>query len=129
MVSRDYKGLPATMPGDVPVGGPGDFPGLAKLVGYVALLGLVALPLALVDAWLKLQGASQAEASFGHLVGLVAVALFLWQNALLVMAARDHYAISTERAVAAVVGPIGVVIVLALALIILGIILTIVAQQ
>ncbi|TMF10836.1 MAG: hypothetical protein E6I37_11555 [Chloroflexi bacterium] len=111
------------------LGGRGDFPGLAKLVGYVALLGLVALPLALVDAWLKLQGASQAEASFGQLVGLVAVALFLWQNALLVMAARDHYAISTERAIAAVVGPIGVVIVLALALIILGIILTIVAQQ
>src|SRR2546429_9926453 len=23
MASRDYKGLPATMPGDVPVGGPG----------------------------------------------------------------------------------------------------------
>src|SRR5207302_6425274 len=111
------------------LGGRGDFPGLAKLVGYVALLGLVALPLALVDAWLKLQGASQAEASFGQLVGLVAVALFLWQNALLVMAARDHYAVSTERAIAAVVGPIGVVIVLALALLYPGIILTIVAQQ
>jgi hypothetical protein len=111
------------------LGGRGDFPGLAKLVGYAALVGTVALPVAAVDAWLKLQGASRAEASFGQLVGLVAIAIFLWQNALLVIATRDHYAISTERAVAAVVGPIGVVIALALALIIVGIILTIIAQQ
>ena len=111
------------------LGGRGDFAGLAKLVGYAALVGLVALPVALVDALLKLQKAAGAEAAFGQLAGLVAVGIFLWQNVLLVMATRDHYAISTERAIAAVVGPIGVVIVLALALIILGIILTIVAQQ
>src|SRR5947199_230345 len=83
--------------------------GLAKLVGYAALVGLVALPVALVDALLKLQGATQAEAAFGQLAGFVAVAIFLWQNALLVIAARDHYAISTQRAVAAVIGPIGAV--------------------
>jgi len=111
------------------LGGRGDFAGLAKLVGYAALVGLVALPVALVDALLKLQGAAGAGASFGQLAGLVAVGVFLWQNALLVMATRDHYAISTERAVAAVVGPIGAVIVLALALIILGIILAIIAEQ
>jgi len=111
------------------LGGRGDFAGMAKLVGYAALVGLVALPVALVDALLKLQGATQAEAAFGQLAGFVAVAIFLWQNALLVMAARDHYAISTERAVAAVVGPVGVLIVLALALIILGIIFAIMAQQ
>jgi hypothetical protein len=111
------------------LGGRGDFSGLAKLVGYAALVGLIALPVALVDALLKLQGATRAEASFGQFAGLIAVAIFLWQNALLVIAARDHYAISTERAVAAVVGPIGVVIVLALALIILGIVLSIMAQQ
>ena len=69
------------------------------------------------------------QAAFGQLVGLMAIAIFLWQNVLLVMAARDHYAISTERAVAAVIGPIGVLIVLALALIILGIIFAIMAQQ
>jgi len=46
-----------------------------------------------------------------------------------VIATRDHYGLSVERAVAAVVGPIGAVIVLALALIILGIVLTIIAQQ
>ena len=111
------------------LGGRGDFAGLAKLVGYAALVGLVALPVALVDALLKLQGATQAEAAFGQLAGFVAVAIFLWQNALLVIAARDHYAISTQRAVAAVIGPIGAVIALALALIILGIIFAILAQQ
>jgi hypothetical protein len=111
------------------LGGRGDFAGMAKLVGYAALVGLVALPVALVDALLKLQGASQAETAFGQLAGFVAVAIFLWQNALLVIAARDHYAISTQRAVAAVIGPIGAVIVLALALIILGIVLAIIAQQ
>jgi len=111
------------------LGGRGDFAGLAKLVGYAALVGLVALPVALVDALLKLQGAAQAELAFGQLGSLVAVAVFLWQNALLVIATRDHYAISTERAVAAVVGPISAVLVLLLALIILGIVLAIVAQQ
>jgi len=111
------------------LGGRGDFAGLAKLVGYAALVGLVALPVALVDALLKLQGATRAESSFGQLAGLVAIGIFLWQNALLVMATRDHYAISTERAVAAVIGPIGAVIVLALALIILGIIFAIMTQQ
>jgi hypothetical protein len=111
------------------LGGRGDFAGLVKLVGYAALVGLVALPVALVFALLKLQGAARAELTFGQLASLVAVAVFLWQNALLVIATRDHYAISTERAVAAVVGPIGAVLVLLLALIILGIVLAIVAQQ
>jgi hypothetical protein len=111
------------------LGGRGDFAGLLKLVGYAALVGLVALPVALVDALLKLQGAARAEASFGQLAGLLAIAIFLWQNALLVMATREHYAISTERAVAAVVGPIGAVLILVLALIVLAIILAIIAQQ
>ncbi len=111
------------------LGGRGDFAGLLKLVGFAALVGLVALPVALVDALLKLLGAAKAELAFGQFAGLVAVGIFLWQNALLVMAARDHYGISTERAVAAVIGPIGVVAVLVLALIILAIVLAIVAQQ
>jgi hypothetical protein len=111
------------------LGGRGDFAGLVKLLGYVALVGLVALPLELVDALLKLLGAGRLELAFGQLVFLLAVTVFLWQNALLVMATRDHYAISTGRAVAAVVGPTSVVIVLVLALIILAIILAIIAQQ
>jgi hypothetical protein len=111
------------------LGGRGDFAGLLKLVGYAALVGLVVLPVALADALLKLQGATRAEASFGQLAGLVAVAIFLWQNALLVMATRDHYGISTERAVAAVVGPIGAVLVLLLALFILLVVLALIAQR
>ena len=111
------------------LGGRGDFAGLLKLVGYAALVGLVALPVALVDALLKLQGAARAELSFGQFAGLVAVAIFLWQNALLVIAARDHYGISTERAVAAVIGPVGVLAVLGIALVILAVVLAIVAQQ
>ena len=57
------------------------------------------------------------------------MAIFLWQNVLLVLATREHYAISTERAIAAVVGPIGAVVVLVLALIIFAIVLAIVGQQ
>jgi hypothetical protein len=111
------------------LGGRGDFTGMLKLVGYAALVGLVALPVVLIDAFLKLQTATQVEASVGQLAGLLAVGIFLWQNALLVMATRDHYAVSTERAVAAVVGPIGVILVLVLALVILAIVLAIMAQQ
>jgi len=111
------------------LGGRGDFAGLMKLVGYAALVGLVALPVALIDALLKLQGGTRAEASFGQLASIVAVGIFLWQNALLVMATRRHYGISTERAVAAVVGPIGAVFVLLLALFVLAVVLTLIAQQ
>jgi hypothetical protein len=111
------------------LGGRGHFAGLLKLVGYAALVGLVVLPAALADALLKLQGATRAEASFGLLAGLLAIAIFLWQNVLLVMATRAHYGISTERAVAAVVGPIGVVLVLVLALFILAVVLALIAQR
>jgi len=108
------------------LGGRGDFAGLLKLVGFVALIGLVALPLALADALLKLQG---NRLSLGQLTGVVSLGIFLWQNVLLIFATRGHYAISTERAVAAVIGPIGVLAVLFVAVLIIGIILTIIAQQ
>jgi len=111
------------------LGGRGSFAGLVKLLGYAALVGLVTLPVGLADALLKLQGNARAELSVGQLAGLLGVAIFLWQNALLVVATRRHYTISTERAIAAVIGPIGAVLVLALALIILAITLAIIAQQ
>jgi hypothetical protein len=100
-----------------------------KLVGYAALVGVVTLPLALADALLKVQGNARAELSVGQLAGLASLAVLLWQNVLLVLAARDHYGISTERAVAAVIGPIGAVVVLVLALVILAIVLAIMGQQ
>ena len=111
------------------LGGRGTFAGLLKLLGYAALVGVVALPVGLVDALLKLQGNAEAELYVGRLAALLGVAIFLWQNALLVIATRGHYAISTERAVAAVIGPIGAVLLLAVALVILAIVLTIIAQQ
>jgi hypothetical protein len=111
------------------LGGRGDFGGLVKLLGYTALVGLVALPLALVDALLKLQGNARAEPSIAQLAFVLGVAIFLWQNALLVTATRQHYGISMERAVAAVIGPVGAVLILILALIVLAIALTIFAQQ
>lgn len=111
------------------LGGRGDFAGLVKLVGYAALVGLVTLPMALADALLKVQGGARIESSVGQLAGLLGVAVFLWQNVLLVFATRDHYGIATERAVAAVVGPIGAVFILVLALIILAVVLAIIGQQ
>jgi hypothetical protein len=111
------------------LGGRGNFVGLLKLVGYAALVGLVALPVASADALLKLQGNAKAELYVAQLAGLLGVVIFLWQNALLVMATRRHYAISTERAVAAVIGPLGVALVLIVALIILAITLAVIAQQ
>src|SRR5260370_37072464 len=62
------------------VGGRGDFAGLLKLLGYAALVGLVALPGALADALLKLQGDARRELSFGQFRGVVPVAAFLWQK-------------------------------------------------
>lgn len=111
------------------LGGHGDFPGYLKLAGFAALTGLVSLPLSLLDALLKVQGNARVELSVGQLLGLADIAIFLWQNALLVFAARMHYSISTERAVGAVIGPIGAIAVLAIALVILAVILMIIAQQ
>jgi hypothetical protein len=111
------------------LGGRGDLTGLVKLAGYAALVGLVALPVTLADALLKLQGGARAELSVGQLAGVLGLAIFLWQNVLLVLATRAHYGISTERAVASVIGPIGAILVLILALIILAIVLAIVAQR
>ncbi|HET9847396.1 MAG TPA: Yip1 family protein [Candidatus Dormibacteraeota bacterium] len=110
------------------LGGQGDFLGYLKLVGYVALVGLVALPVDVIDALLKLQDNARLELSIGQLAGLLGVAIFLWQNLLLVYGARTHYGISTERAVAAVIGPVGGVIILALVLVILSIVLLVVSQ-
>jgi len=108
--------------------GRGDFLGFLKLVGYTAFLGVIAVPLALVDALLKIRGDARLELQVGQLLGLLGLAIFLWQNALLVLATRQHYGLSTERAVAAVVGPIGVVVVLVVALIILAIVFAIITQ-
>jgi len=111
------------------LGGRGDFLGYLKLAGYAALVGLLSLPVSVLDALLKVQGSSRAELAIGQLLGVLGLAIFVWQNALLVVAARAHYGISTERAVVAVIGPIGGVAVLLVALAILAVILAILGQQ
>lgn len=111
------------------LGGRGDFLGYLKLVGFVALVGLAVLPLSLLDALARLQGNARLELSIGHLASIVGIGIFFWQNVLLVYAARLHYGISTERAVAAVIGPIGVVALLVLALIVLAVVVLVVSQQ
>ncbi|HEX3628965.1 MAG TPA: YIP1 family protein [Candidatus Dormibacteraeota bacterium] len=108
--------------------GKGDFVGFLKLAGYIALLGLVALPIQLLDALARLMGNAGLEDRTGQLAGLLAVGIFVWQNFLLVYAARQHYGLSTERAVAAVIGPIGGVAVLGLALVIITAVLFVLSQ-
>jgi len=109
--------------------GQGDFRGFLRLAGYIALLGLVALPVGVLDALARIQGDATLAAATGQLTGVVAVGILLWQNLLLIYAARLHYRISTERAVAAVVGPIGGVVVIGLALVVVAAILFVVSQQ
>ena len=108
--------------------GRGDFRGYLKLVGYTAFVGVITLPLVIVDTGLKIQGNASLESQIGQFLGLLGLTIFLWQNTLLVLAARRHYGLSTERAVAAVVGPAGVVLVLVVTLILLAVVFAIITQ-
>jgi hypothetical protein len=110
------------------LGGRGDLPGFLKLAGYIALLGLLSLPIGLVDAIANLTGNAHLASSTGQLTGLAALGIVVWQNVLLVFAARRHYRVSTERAVGAVIGPIGAVAVLLLALVIVAVATLLVSQ-
>jgi hypothetical protein len=109
--------------------GHGSFVGYVKLAGYTALTGLAALPITLADAGLKIAGNARVESSVGELAALLGIAIFVWQNGLLVLAAREHYGVSLERAVAAVIGPVGCLIALAIAAIIVVTVLTVVLRQ
>jgi hypothetical protein len=109
--------------------GRGSFLGYVKLVGFIALLGLLTAPVASLDAILRLFGNGRAEAQLGQLGGTLGVAVFLWENALLVVAARVHYGVSTERAVAAVVGPVGCVAGLAIGLLLLAAVLSLLVHH
>lgn len=109
--------------------GHGSFVGYVKLAGYTALTGLTILPITLADAGLKIAGTARAESAVGQLAGLLSIAIFAWQNALLVLAAREHYGISLERAAAAVIGPVGCLVALAIGAVIVVTILTVVIRQ
>lgn len=109
--------------------GQGSYLGFLKLAGYIALIGIVALPFELIAAVARLSQNGRAEQSASQLASLIALAVFLWQNVLLIFAAREHYRISTERAVAAVIGPIGGVAVLLVALVIVAAVLFVLGQS
>ena len=111
------------------LGGRGDFRGYLALAGYVALFGLIALPVAILDTMARLQGNAPLQLFMAQLGGLVGLAVLLWQNVLLVFAARHHYGLSTERAVAAVIGPLGAVVVLGLAAIVVAVVLLVLSQR
>ncbi len=97
--------------------GRGGFGGYLKLAGYVALVGSVTLPLLLLDSVFRAGGDARAAARTGSLLPALAVAVFVWQNLLLILGAHVHYGLSAGRATTAVIGPVG-----CLALLIVGLV-------
>jgi hypothetical protein len=54
--------------------------------------------------------------------------VFLWQNGLLILAAQVHYGLSTGRAITAVLGPIGCLLILGLALLVLLVVVAVLSR-
>jgi len=109
--------------------GRGSFHGYVKLVGFIALVGLLTLPVGAVETLLRLWGNGRAHAPLSQLAGILGLGVFVWENALLVVAARVHYGVSTERAVTAVVGPLGCVVALAIGLLLVALLLSVVIHR
>ena len=106
------------------LGGRGTFYGYMKVTGYIALMGLIALPLSLLQVLSRAAGLESASSGIGLLLPILQVGLFVWQNVLYVFAAQVNYSIPVQRAMTAVVGPIGCVFGLLVGLLILAIIAT-----
>jgi hypothetical protein len=102
------------------LGGRGSLPGYLAFCGPIALVGLLALPVSLLEAALRAAGQAGAADALAPLSGSIGLLAFGWQNALLVMAARRHYGLSMDRALAAVVGPAAAVAVALAALVVVG---------
>jgi hypothetical protein len=108
--------------------GTGSLRGFLKLLGFVSLTGLIVLPLSLIETLARLSSNQAALASLTSLVGLAGLAVFLWQNFLLVVAAQAHYRISMGRAVTAVLGPAGCLLTLTLILLVVGLVVAILTR-
>jgi hypothetical protein len=108
--------------------GTGSLRGFLKLLGFVSLTGLIVLPLSLIETLARLSSNQAALASLTSLVGLAGLAVFLWQNFLLVVAAQAHYRISMGRAVTAVLGPAGCLLTLILILLVVGLVVAILTR-
>jgi Yip1 domain len=89
------------------LGGRGPLLGYLKLTGYVQLVGLSILPFGLLSTLARVGHQPRAASRLDAIGPLLALGVFVWENVLYVMAASANYGISTERATAAVVGPIG----------------------
>jgi hypothetical protein len=100
------------------LGGRGTFAGYMKITGYIALIGLIAQPLSLLQALSRAGGLASIDRGLVAVMPFLSLAVFVWQNVLYILAAQVHYSISPERATAAVVGPIGCGLVLLFALVI-----------
>lgn len=101
--------------------GVGSLSGMITLAGFISLTGLVTLPVYLLETAVRFSANATASASLASLTSLVGAGVFIWQNFLLVIAARAHYGLSMGRAVSAVLGPIGCLVVLGLALLVLAV--------
>lgn len=106
------------------LGGRGTFQGYMKITGYIALIGLIALPLSLLQILSRTAGIESASNGIGLLLPVLQVGLFIWQNVLYIFAAQVNYSIPVQRAMTAVVGPIGCVLGLVVGLLILAIVAT-----
>ena len=100
--------------------GRGNLAGFLKLVFFVSLVGLVALPISILETITHLSSNAKAQLSIGSLAGLAGLVVFTWQNWLLILAARMHYALSNRRAVTSVLGPIGCLVILGILVLILA---------
>ena len=106
------------------LGGHGPLRGYLKLTGYIQLVGLCIVPVGLLSALTRLADQPRAAARIDAIFPLLALAVFVWENALYVVAAAGQYGMAPERATAAVVGPIGcgiaLLFVLAVAAVVVG---------
>lgn len=94
------------------LGGRGNLRGYLKLTGYIQLVGLTILPVGFLTAVARVGNQPRAAGRLDAIFPLLALAVFVWENALYVVAASTQYGISAERATAAVIGPIGCGVVL-----------------
>lgn len=109
------------------LGGRGSLAGYLGLCGSIAMVGALAVPALLLEAGLRAAGHADAADAVTPLGAALGLAVFTWQNVLLVIAAARHYRLPLERAVTAVVGPAAAIAVLLIAGVITATLLAVMA--
>jgi hypothetical protein len=82
--------------------GRGTFLGFLKLVGFVAALNLLLLPLYALETALRFTAVNQVRDAVGSVLLVIQAGLLGWQLVLLTVAARTHYRLSATSAATAV---------------------------